>query len=392
MTEMVPAERLTRAAKPLPLSATVPPAPEPAPAKPKSSRRLVALVVACAVLGGAVYYGHHYWTEGRFLVSTDDAYVKADTATIAAKVGGYLLSVPVVDNQRVKKGDILAQVDPLDYRLAVDAARGRIETQGATIARLDAQTKVQAATIEQTQAMLAAAEADRARAASDFSRANELSQTNYGTAQRLDTARADRDRSVATVSSARAQVAAAQANLAVMEAQKQEAERTRDELRTALERATRDFDFATVRAPFDGIVGNKAAQPGMFVAPGTRLLALVPPQTAYVEANYKETQIGRLKPGQRATVRLDAASERTVEGTVESFAPASGSQFSLLPPENATGNFTKIVQRLPVRIKIPAEAATEGLFAPGLSVVVDVDTRSDPKRDEAATASTRASR
>ena len=390
MTEMVPAERLTRTAQPLASAVAAPP---PAPPAPKRSRgKVIGLAIALAVIGGGGYFAYHYWTEGRFIVSTDDAYVKADTAIVAAKVGGYLLSVPVIENQRVRKGDVLAQVDPVDYRLAVEASRGRIETQGAIVSRLDAQARVQAATIEQAQATLAAADADRARAAGDFTRANELSQTSYGTAQRLDMARADRDRTIATVASARAQVAAAQANLAVLQAQKQEAERTRDELRTALDRSARDLDFATVRAPFDGIVGNKAAQPGMFVQPGTRLLALVPPQTAYVEANYKETQIGRLKPGQRAIVRLDAASERTVEGTVESFAPASGSQFSLLPPENATGNFTKIVQRLPIRIRLPADVANEGLFAPGLSVVVDVDTRSEPARDATATGTTRAAR
>ena len=388
MTEMVPAERLTRAAQPL----SPPAAAEPFPAPKRSRGKVIGLAIALAVIAGGGYFAYHYWTEGRFIVSTDDAYVKADMAMVAAKVGGYLLSVPVTENQRVRKGDVLAQVDPVDYRLAMDAARGRIETQGAVVTRLDAQTRVQAATIEQAQASLAAAEADRARAGADFGRANELSQTSYGTAQRLDMARADRDRTIATAASARAQVTAAQANLAVLQAQKQEAERTRDELRTALERTARDLEFATVRAPFDGIVGNKAAQPGMFVQPGTRLMALVPPQTAYVEANYKETQIGRLKPGQRAIVRLDAASERTIEGTVESFAPASGSQFSLLPPENATGNFTKIVQRLPIRIRLPADVANEGLFAPGLSVVVDVDTRTEPTRDATATGTTRAAR
>lgn len=399
MTEMVPADRIVRSADPLPrlprvdegptLRSVETAAPETATAvgTPRKAplRRILGLVALCAALGAGGYFGYRYWTEGRFMVSTDDAYVKADMATIAAKVSGYVQSVAVVENQAVKKGDLLAQIDPVDYRLAVDAAKGKIETQGATIARLEAQARVQRSTIDQMRASLAATEADRVRAVAEFNRASELMQHNFGTAQRIDQTRADRDRAIAAVASAQAQVAAAEANLAVINAQRLEAERTRDELGVALDRAKRDFDFATVRAPFDGIVGNKAVQPGQYVQPGTRLLTLVPPQTAYVEANYKETQLRYLRPGQHALVRLDAHSHRVIEGTVESFAPASGAQFSMLPPENATGNFTKIVQRLPVRIKIPADVAVEGFLAPGLSVVVEVDTRTGPQpRGDAA--------
>ena len=393
MTEMVPADRIVRSADPLPrlprvdegpaLRSVEPVAAPPAettPSAPRKSpvRRILGLVALCAVLGGGGYFGYRYWTDGRFMVSTDDAYVKADMATIAAKVNGYVQSVAVVENQAVKKGELLAQIDPLDYELAVNAARSRIETQNATVARLAAQADVQRSTIDQARASLAAADADRVRAAAEFQRASDLMQHNFGTAQRIDQTRADKDRTAAAVTNAKAQVAAAEANLAVINAQRVEAERTRDELKVSLDRAQRDLDFTAVRAPFDGIVGTKAVQPGQYVQPGTRLLTLVPPQTAYVEANYKETQLRYLRPGQKAIVRLDAHSSRTIEGTVESFAPASGAQFSLLPPENATGNFTKIVQRLPVRIKVPVDVAREGILAPGLSVIVDVDTRTGP--------------
>ena len=156
-----------------------------------------------------------------------------------------------------------------------------------------------------------------------------------------------------------------------------EAERTRAELQTALDRAERDLSFTEVRAAFDGVIGNKAVQPGQYVQTGTRLLALVPLDSAYVEANFKETQLGALKPGQRVSISVDAYSDKPIQGRVESFAPASGSQFSLLPPENATGNFTKIVQRVPVRIKVPPEVARAGILRPGLSVVVEVHTRDD---------------
>ena len=144
-----------------------------------------------------------------------------------------------------------------------------------------------------------------------------------------------------------------------------------------LDKAKRDLSFTVIRAPFDGVIGNKAVQPGQYVQPGTRLLALVPLQTAYVEANFKETQIFRLKPGQKVVIKPDAYGDRDVIGTVDSIAPASGAQFSLLPPENATGNFTKIVQRLPVRITVPPDVAREGILRPGLSVVVDVHTRDE---------------
>ena len=159
----------------------------------------------------------------------------------------------------------------------------------------------------------------------------------------------------------------------MLEAQKGEAESTRAELQTALERAVRDLSFTEVRAAFDGVIGNKAVQPGQYVQTGTRLLALVPLDSAYVEANFKETQLGALKPGQRGRdLRSTLIPDKQIDGIVESFAPASGSQFSLLPPENATGNFTKIVQRVPVRIKVPPEIARAGILRPGLSVVVEV--------------------
>ena len=227
----------------------------------------------------------------------------------------------------------------------------------------------------QARAQLTATQADETRAASEFERATILVEKNFATPQRLDLARADRDRTAAAVIGAKAAVSAAEAALTVLRAQEQEAERVRDELRVTQDKAKRDLDFTTVRAPFDGVVGNRAAQIGALVAPGTRLMALIPLDTAYVEANFKETQLGALKPGLKAKLTVDAYAKREIEGVVESLAPASGAQYSMLPPENATGNFTKIVQRVPVRIRVPAEVAQAGILRPGMSVVVDVDTR-----------------
>jgi membrane fusion protein (multidrug efflux system) len=343
----------------------------------KKRRRIVLPLVLMAAVGGGGYEGYRWFVEGRFLVSTDDAYVKADMSIIAAKVGGYVAAVPVVENTHVHKGDILASIDDGDYKIAVDSAKTRIDTQDATIARFDQQIQAQNAMVAQAQAQVASAKAEAVRTATEYDRAKSLMQSSYGTQQRLDQALADRDRAAAAVASAAASLTSAQAAIGVLGAQKLEAQRTRAELGTVLARAERDLSFTTIKAPFDGVVGNKAVQPGQYVQTGTRLLALVPLDSAYIEANFKETQIDRLKPGQKVSIRPDAYSSREIEGSVESVAPASGAEFSMLPPENATGNFTKIVQRIPVRIKIPTQVADEGILRPGLSVEVSVHTRDE---------------
>ncbi len=345
---------------------------------PKRKRRRIVLpLIVMAAVGGGGYEGYKWFTEGRFIVSTDDAYIKADTSAIAAKVPGYVTSVPVVDGAAVHKGQVLATIDDGDYRNAVDAARARMATQTATVERIGKQVGAQQASIEQARAMLLSAKADATRAEAEFVRADSLMRSSYGTQQKLDEARADRDRSTAAVANAAAAVTAAVAALDVLKAQKIEAEKVMGELQTTLDKADRDLSFTVVKAPFEGIVGNKSVEQGSYVQPGTRLLALVPLDTAYVAANFKETQIGRLKPGQKVVIKPDAYGNRDVVGSVESIAPASGAEFSLLPPENATGNFTKIVQRIPVRIVVPPAIAREGILRPGLSVVVDVHTRPD---------------
>jgi membrane fusion protein (multidrug efflux system) len=328
-------------------------------------------------LGGGGYFVNEYLTNWQFLVSTDDAYVRADMSIIAAKVSGYVQSVSVSDNTHVAAGDVLARIDDGDYKLAVRAAQDKVTMQDATVARIAQQEEAQKANIAQAEAGVTGARADALRAALAFDRSAALAKSNYATQATLDQARADRDRTAAAVASAEAALISAKANLDVFRAQKKEAETTRASLVTALAQAQRDLDFTVIRAPFEGVVGNKAAQPGQFVTAGTRLLALVPLESAYVEANFKETQLAHMVPGQKADVSIDALPDHAIEGVVESFAPASGSQYSLLPPENATGNFTKIVQRVPVRIKVPAEVASQGLLRPGLSVVVSVHTRDE---------------
>ena len=360
---------------------------------PRSPRRFILPVILLAALGYGGHFAYDWFVEGRFLVTTDDAYVGADTAIIAAKVAAHVAEVAVDENAFVHAGDLLVRLDGGDYRLAVDAAKAKIATQDATIARIGRQIEAQDAAIAQAAAQVGAAtaqqqgaEADQQRAALEFDRSQKLAETNFGSQQRLEQAAADRARTVAAAAGANAARASAEAalsgakdNLDVLKAQQTEAVRVRGELATAEEKAERDLSFTEIRAPFDGVVGNKAVEVGQYAQPGTRLLALIPLTSAYVDANFKETQLDSIHPGQKVDIAVDSYGGRVISGVVASIAPASGAEFSLLPPDNATGNFTKVVQRIAVRIAVAPEALKEGTLRPGLSVVASVRTRDESR-------------
>jgi membrane fusion protein (multidrug efflux system) len=362
---------------------STPPAAQPSEAQafnatqpPKSrigARPIILTVIAIGVVSYGISWGHDWWTHGRFLISTDDAYVGAPISTISTRVSGHIVEVPVATNQSVHTGDLLVRIDDGDYRLAVEGAGEKIDTQTASLARIDKQILQQEAVIDQARALIVGAKADAMRAELDYARAQKLAEADFNTRARLDQVLADRDRTAAVLVSATAGLAAAQAGIDVFKAQKVELEHSKAELETALAKSRRDLEFTEIRAPFNGVVGNRAAQLGMLVEPGVRLLALVPLDAVYVDANFKETQLAHIKPGMTALVHADAFPGRVFTGTVTSFAPATGSLFSLLPPENATGNFTKIVQRVPVRIAFSPEDLKDGALRPGLSVVVEVD-------------------
>jgi len=352
-------------------------------------RRIVVGLVVVGALGYGARFGYDWFTEGRFIIATDDAYIGADTAIIAAKVPGHIIEVAVADNQRVHAGDLIARIDPDDYQLAVDATKAKIDTQDATMLRIGRQVEAQRAVIQGAEAQVAVAEAQRASADADqqraqleYARSQKLAQDNYGSQQRLEQAAADRAHTAASRLGAEASFASAQAalvgaktNLDVLQAQLVEAQRVRAELVNAEQKAEHDLSFTDIRAPFDGVIGNKAVEIGQYTQAGVRLVALVPLQSVYVDANFKETQLADIHPGERVDVAVDALGGRVVSGTIVSIAPASGAQFALIPPDNATGNFTKIVQRIPVRIALDPESIKDGALRPGLSVVASVHTR-----------------
>jgi membrane fusion protein, multidrug efflux system len=354
------------------------PPPRSAPVRRRPVKRLVlvALLLAAAGYGGQL--GYRWWTEGRFMVRTDDAYVQGDITLLAAHAEGYVASVEVINNQEVRAGDVIARLDDGDYRLAREAAQNRLATQDSAIARIGRQIEAGQSGVARAQAALEAAHADVDHANAEYERQSKLVRSDFTSQSRMDEATWDRARSQAAIRSAEAALQAERANVDVLRAEQAEAERVAGELRTAVAQAERNLAFTVVRAPVDGVIGNKAVQVGSYVKADTRLAALVPLDSVHVDANFKETQLTHLRPGQQVRLAVDAFPEHGIIGTIQSIAPAAGSVFSLLPPENATGNFTKIVQRVPVRIAVDPEALRLGLLRPGLSVVVDVDTRTGP--------------
>jgi len=360
-----------------PIAQTRPPA---APAGTGAKRKIVRLagvIVALAALAGGAMWGQYWWTQGRYLVSTDDAYVGARNATLSPKVSGYITEIAVEDNAQVTAGDVIVRIDDGDYRLAVANARDQIAVQQATVDRLGRQTAAQVAAVEQAKAQLSSAKAGETRSQLELRRQQDLATRQINSRQALEQAQANWEQAAAAVQSAEAAITAATANVDVLKAQQEEARRTLQQYQTALQKAERDLSFTVIKAPFDGVIGNRAVQVGDYVQPTQRLASLVPLDAVYIDANFKETQLARLKPGQPVSIKVDALPDRSLDGRVASVAPASGSVFSLLPPDNATGNFTKIVQRLPVRILLPADVTEQSLLRPGMSVIVSVNTKPD---------------
>jgi membrane fusion protein (multidrug efflux system) len=340
--------------------------------------RLRPLLIGAAVvalLGGGVYYGHYYWTEGRFLVATDDAYLKADSVLISPKVSGYIAEVLVNDNQPVRAGQVLARIDDRDYRTALAVARANVDAEKAGIDNLVQQIAQQQLTIAEARATV---EADRAAltfAQQDYDRYASLSRTGAGTIQSAQRATSEIRQRQATLDHDIAALGAAGKQVDVLTTQLAKAKATLAQQQGYLQQAELNEGYTTIVAPVDGTVGARTLRVGQFVQAGTQLMAVVPLQAVYVTANYKETQLTDVHAGQPVTISVDTFPDAEVHGVVNSVAPASGQEFALLPPDNATGNFTKVVQRVPVKITIDPKDPLIGRLRPGMSVEPTIDTR-----------------
>jgi membrane fusion protein, multidrug efflux system len=358
----------------------------PAAAAPKSGKRkLVLMGVGTLLALAAASYGTYYVLVGRFYVSTDDAYVRANNTTLGARVSGHIAAILPGDNALVRTGDVMFRIDDGDYRIAVDAARTKIATQQATIDRIGRQVTAQESAVEQAQANLASAEAGLKRANLDYDRQQTLSTKGFATHATFEQSEAGRDQGAAGVKAAQASYDAARDNVEVTKAQQAEARAQLAELQTSLAKAERDLDFTSVRAPVDGIFSNRLVSTGDYVVVGQRLGNVVPLDEVFIDANFKETQLKRIRAGQPVTISVDAYGHRKFEGIIDSISPAAGSVFTLLPPDNATGNFTKIVQRLPVRVRVPRDVARQNLLRAGMSVYATVDTRNGARDADSET-------
>lgn len=326
------------------------------------------------ITGGGLAYADHQ-ENGRFVQSTNDAFVQADQTVVAAKLGGYVRSVGVRENQEVGAGAVLLTIDPADYRTRVQTAEAQIETALAA-ARTSRATLAEArAGVDQAAAAIRAAEADLAFATREIARYRPLVASGAEPASALSNLTAQRDKASAQLSTQRAQWVAAQRRLATISAQGGQSAAEAGVARTQRQAALNDLANTQLRAPVAGRTANISARVGQLVQPGQRLMTIVPSGGVYIEANFKETQIGLMRPGQPVRITVDALPDVELTGRVESITPGTGANFSVIPPQNATGNFTKIVQRVPVRIQVDMGPAIRRLLVPGLSVEVEVDTR-----------------
>jgi len=348
-----------------------------APRTPRPGRRLALIAAAAVVVVVAAAGLFNYWTVGRFIQSTNDAYLKADQVVIAPKVQGYVTRVLAVDNEDVRAGQPLVVIDTRSYQASLAQAEAGVEGRRADIAAAQAQLDQQRAAVVQAQARLAGARTGAAFAAREVERYAPLVASGADTAERLAQLASTRDQARQTELAEAAALTSAQRQIATLQAQIGQAKAQLAGARASADQVQLNLDDTVVTSPIAGRVGDKTVRAGQLVAPGARMMSVVPVSSLYVTANFKETQIGRMRPGQPVKIKVDALPGHEVKGVVDSFSPGTGAQFALLPPENATGNFTKIVQRVPVRIRLVADAEARKVLLPGLSATVKVDTRAE---------------
>jgi membrane fusion protein (multidrug efflux system) len=335
---------------------------------------LFAVVVALAFVALATLRFDE-WVGNEVVQTTNDAYVRADLTRLSSRVSGEVLTVAVDDFQRVKAGDLLIQIDPADYEAQVAQSVAAVAGAQAVLDNLANQIELQYATIAQAEAARLSAEALEVEAKQEQDRQQSLTQTEAGTRQRLEQAVAGLAKAQADVRASRAVIAAQQHQLEVLQGTKKQRAADLDATKATLASAKLKLGYTKISAPFDGVVGERQVQPGDYVNIGTNLINVVPLPKVYVIANYKETQLTHVQPGQPVEITVDSFSREKLRGRVERIAPATGAQVALLPPDNATGNFTKVVQRIPVRIQFDDNQPLLARLVPGMSVVTSIDTR-----------------
>ena len=349
----------------------------PEPRRKLSTRaRTILIVVALAVLvGGAIWY-LRYQTHGQYLQETNDAQVRADMVTVAPRVAGYVAEVFVRDNQDVRAGQPLVRIDPRNPRAQAAQAEAQIAVAEAQVGAARAQVREQYAAIEQARAQLVAARAKAAHDAAEVARYRPLAASGAESRQQLSQLELAARQSAQDVRAQEAAVTMQQRRVASLDSQVRQGQAQAQAARAQQSAADVDLNATLIRAAIDGRVGDRSVTVGQYAPTGTRLMSLVPLDQIYIVANFKETQLALMRVGQPVEIKVDALDGIALKGRVASFSPGTGAQFSLLPPQNATGNFTKITQRVPVRIALEATPETRRLLVPGLSVTVTVDTRS----------------
>jgi membrane fusion protein (multidrug efflux system) len=340
----------------------------------KTLKWILMASVGTIVLAGAGSYGWYWFETGRFLESTDDAYVKADYTTIAPKVSGYIADVTVEDNQPVKAGQLLARIDDRDYRTALAQAKADVASAEAEIRNIDAQLAEQQSVIAQAEAAIVSDNAAVKFASDDYDRYHKLTAGKITSVQDEQRAQTVLQQQTARLQSDRAALTAAHQRVDVLNTGRTKAETQVTRLQAVEQQAELNLSYTTITAPIDGTVGARSLRVGQYVQAGTQLMAVVPLHAVYVVANFKETQLTDVQAGQPVEISVDTFPGQTVKGHVDSLSPASGLEFALLPPDNATGNFTKIVQRIPVKIVLDANDPLAGRLRAGMSVEPVIDT------------------
>lgn len=340
------------------------------------AKATITAIFSAAILA-IVYGGYHWWQQNRFIETTDNAYLQADITTISAKLAGYVSQSLVTDNQAVAAGDVIAILDDQEFRVRLEEAGASLKRSEAALQHLIARRALQMSRIVEAQAATAQQTAELERIQQQLLRTQTLLARNYTSQDDLDSYLLAEKSALAELDNAKARLAAEEQQLNVLSAEQGELRAQLQQQQAAVKLAQIDLDNTRIRAPVDGIIGRRTLQQGMYVKPGQPLVSIVQSDTLWVDANFKETQLENMQPGQTATLKVDAYPSQRIPATILSISPATGAQFCLLPPQNATGNFTKVVQRIAVKLSVPSGSDRFDRLVPGMSVYVSVDTRRD---------------